>query len=81
MESYYSVSVTKINNTQINDLRSFTVLHDEIGVICGDESTTTKIKSYTLQTGRELHCLTSEDAWGLAEVKLGGKISLAVSYK
>ena len=77
--SYYFVSASKITNTQLNILNSFTVLHDEIGVICGEESEITKIKSYNLQTGRELNCLTSKDAWGLAEVKLGGKISLAVS--
>ena len=79
MFNYY-VSATKITNTKIDDLCSFTVLNHEIGVICGDESKIRKIKSYDLQTGRELHSLTVEDAWGLAEVKLGGIIALAVSH-
>ena len=78
--AYYFVSVTNITTTEINALDSFTVLNDEIGVICGEESDITKIKSYNLQTGRELNCLSSEDANGLAEVMLGGKLSLAVSH-
>ena len=80
MRIYYFVSVTTITNTEIDSLNSFTVLSDEIGVISGDESWIRKIKSYSLQTGRELHCLTREDAFGLAEVKFDGKLALVVSY-
>ena len=75
-----SVSATKIANTEIYGLNSFAVLKDEIGVICGDESKITKIKSYNLQTGMELNCLNLTDAWGLAEVKFGGKLRMAVSH-
>ena len=71
-----SVSATKIADTEIYGLNSFAVLKDEIGVICGDAS---KIKSYNLHTGMELNCLNLTDAWGLAEVKFGGKLRLAVN--
>ena len=81
MWAYYFVSATKITNTQINALNSFVVLNNEIGVICGDELKIRKIKSYNLQNGIELHCLSSKDAFGLAEVKFDGKVALAVSYK
>ena len=80
MFAHYFVSATKINNTGMDRVYSFTILTNEIGVICGDESWIRKIKSYNLQTGRELHCLTSVDAGGLAEVKVDGKVALAVSY-
>ena len=77
---YYFVLATKITNTEIKALCSFMVVNHEIGVICGDESWVRNIKSYDLQTGTELNCLTAKGTWGLAEVKLGGKIALAVSY-
>ena len=67
-------------NTGIRLIFSLAILSDNTGVICGDESGTTKIKRYDLQTGVELNCLNLEDARGLAEVKLGGKGVLAVSY-
>ena len=57
------------------------MLNDEIGVVCGDESWTRKIKIYNLHTGAELNCLTAKGAWGLAKVKFHGKVALAVSYK
>ena len=55
----YFISVTKITNTEIDILYSFMVLCDEVGAICGKESEIGKIKYYNIQTGRELHCLTS----------------------
>ena len=41
----------------------------------------TKIKSYNLQTGTEMICISIEEAFGLAEVKIGGNTALAVSLR
>ena len=74
------ISVSLTTNTGIGTFYSLAMLSDNTGVICGDEPWTRKIQRYDLQTGAELNCLNLEDAWGLAEVKLGGKLALAVSY-
>ena len=57
------------------------MLLDHVAVICGEEDGLTKIKSYNLHTGAEMICINLEDAFGLAEVKIGGKTALAVSLR
>ena len=67
--------------TRIDVIRSITMLLDHVAVICGEEDGLTKIKSYNLHTGAEMICINLEDAFGLAEVKIGGKTALAVSLR
>ena len=72
--------MTRTIDTGISVPNSITVLGGSIGVMCGEEGGTTRIKSYDLQTGAELCCVDlSEDAFGLAEVKLGEKFRVATA--
>ena len=67
-------------NTGIEVINSITH-HQNTAVICGDESGSQKVKSYDLETGAELNCLNLHDARGVAAVKLGGKVALAVARR
>ena len=75
------LSVTETIPTGISCIKSSTLLGDNMVVICGDEDGVTKIKSYNLTSSQELQSLNLKDAYGLAEVKLNGKLVLAVSYR
>ena len=77
---YDCISATIPINTDIDVIRSIALLNNQTGVICGDEGFSRKIKSYFLPTGKDLNRLRLNDAFGLAEVKLGDKIALAVSH-
>ena len=68
-------------NTGINVIYSITLLSRDTAVISGDEAGFRKVKSYNLQTGAELSCLNVKDAFGVAGVKLGGKLVLAVTRR
>ena len=62
--------------------RSITFLGDHTAVISGHEAGSNKLKGYDLQTGAELSCMDlPPDAHGLAEVKLGEKLALAISHR
>ena len=62
--------------------RSITFLGDHTAAISGHEAGSNKLKSYNLQTGAELSCIDlPPDAHGLAEVKLGGKLTLVISHR
>ena len=74
------LSARIIVDTGIDFACSIALLGDKTGVICGDETDIRKIKSYGLQTGTELKCLTLKDAVGLAEVKFGQTPAIAVSH-
>ena len=57
------------------------LISENTAVICGEEAMIQKVKSYNLQTGAELSSLNLKDAEGVARVKLGGKVVLAVSRR
>ena len=67
--------------TGIDIIRSITLLRDDVAVICGEEDGFTKLKSYNLRNGAQLNCLSLDEAFGLAEVKIGGRSALAVSLR
>ena len=75
------VLVTKTINTGIDAIDAITQLSRSTAVISGDEDDMTKVKSYNLQTGAELSSVNHHDANGVAGVKLGGKMTLAVSCR
>ena len=62
-------------------ISSIALLGDNVAVICGNEDNITKIKDYNLETGAEIISHNLEDAYGLAEVKIGDKMALAVSIR
>ena len=74
-------SVMRTIKTGIDAIRSITMFLDHDAVICGEEDGLTKIKSYNLFTGAEMISISLEEAFGLAEVKIGGKRALAVSLR
>ena len=74
-------SVTRSIQTGIDIIRSITLLRDDVAVICGEEDGLTKLKSYNLQNGALLNCFNLDEAFGLAEVKIGGISALAVSLR
>ena len=75
------VSVTQTINTGIDAIHSITLLIRNTAVISGAEDGIQKVKSYNLQTGAELCSLNLEDACGVAGVKLGGNLALAVARR
>ena len=78
LHSLFFVSVMETINTGIDVITSITLLSGNTAVISGYEAGIRKVKSYNLQTGAELSCLNLKDASGVARVKLGGKLVLAV---
>ena len=60
---------------------SMRLLSRNIAVICGNDTNIRKVKSYNLQTGAELSSLNLKGACGVAGVKLGEKMVLAVSRR
>ena len=78
---YTFVSVTQTINTGIDAIHSITLLSRNTAVISGAEDGIQKVKCYNLQTGTELSCLHLYDAFGVAGVKLCGKLVLAVARR
>ena len=68
-------------NTGIVIIESMTLLNTNTAVICGFDEHIQKVKSYNLQTGAELSSSNLEDAYGVAGLKLGGKLALAVARR
>ena len=60
-------------------MTTMTVLSDGTVVVCGTENNQLRLKRFSLQTRRELGSTDLNNAHGLTEVKLGGKITVAVS--
>ena len=73
-------SVVEAIKTGIHGIRSLSLLNGNTTVICGVQAQISKVKSYDLQTGSELNCLIP-DVHGLTEVKLCGKVALAVTRR
>ena len=75
------VSVMETINTGIDAITSITLLSGSTAVISGNEAGIQKVKWFNLQTGAELSSLNLYDAHGVAGVKLGGKLVLAVARR
>ena len=78
---YTFVSVTQTINTGIDAIHSITLLSRNTAVISGAEDGIQKVKSYNFQTGAELSSVNLDDAYGVAGVKMGGNLALAVSRR
>ena len=74
-----SFPATLIANSGIDGISSMAVLRGNVAVICGEEERIRKIKSYNLQSGMQLNSITLDLSVGLAEVKFGENLLLAVS--
>ena len=75
------ISVTKISDVNIVVSCSVAPLNHHTAVVGGFEERILKAKSYNLQTGTQLSDVNINAATGIAEVKLGGKLALAVSFQ
>ena len=75
------VLVTKSINTGIVGINSITLLSRNTAVISGDEAGIRKVKSYNFQAGAGLCSLNLDDAYGVAGVKMGGNLALAVARR
>ena len=78
---YICSSVAEPINTGIDSIYSISLLNGNMAVISGSEAGLRMVKSFNLQTATPLNSLNLTNAYGLAEVKLGGKTALAVSYR
>ena len=82
MHNLFSVIETINMNLKIDLPRSITLLGENTAVVCTAEAGKNVIKSYDIQTGKELsYVYLSLNANGLAEVKLGEKLALAVARR
>ena len=78
----FLILVTLTINTEMEISRTITFLGDHTTMISGHKAGNNKLKGYDLRTGAELSCIDlPPDAHGLAEVKLGEKLALAISHR
>ena len=75
--------VTQSIDTRWECAYSIALLGDNTAVICGKEKyeDSEKFKSFDLNTGAELDLCHFENGYYLAEVKMGEKLAVAVSYR
>ena len=62
--------------------KGMTFLSDDTVAVCVEEHKQYKLKQFSLETGRELgSARLTEVPCGMTEVQLGGRATVAVSYK
>ena len=62
--------------------KGMTFLSDDTVAVCVEEHKQYKLKRFSLETGRELgSARLTEAPCGMTEVQLGGRATVAVSYK
>ena len=81
-ETYVDIiSVSRTIETDINEICALELLDDKTIVICGDVGDVRKVKTFNLETGKQMSFLDLKDAYGFAAVKLGETSALAVSFR
>ena len=81
MQFYFPFSVVRSITTRLDYLSYSALLSDGTFVVTGTKGKTHGFRSYSLQTGKQLSSNCLKNALGLAEVKLGQDLALAISNR
>ena len=79
---YALFTVTTTIRTNLSGSYSIALLQDDTAVILGDEHDVKRLRQYTIPNGQEVCVVDVNDNLAeITEIKLAGKVCLAISYR